>query len=458
MKNDIKAPEAAEKNLSKEIGFLKEIFNRIAAAGEPAEGLLNDFRDRYLRLPPGERVHFFTGILREMEVRKGDIDASLRLLVEGDDRDTLTWGTQLAQLRQSLESPRVKAFRQFVNLRGGLKFLLDLRVDVLAAQRQGPEELRLLDQDIAILFNTWFQQGFLFLQQITQESSFRHIRFLKEHDMVHPMSNIEEMGDRLGEDRLCFALFHQAMPGEMVIFIEVALTHGITRSIQDILGPEKAQPARSVQPDTAIFYSINSTQNGLTGLGFGKLLIFQVVDLIRKTHPQIETFATLSPIPGFWERYLKRILKGDDAPFAMKKKALEALFPEKVRTALIKYHAEKTGAPAAADASAVLLDILSGTEWIQDARYVQYLEKPLLELAYHHVAQEKGKRGKPLNPVANFHLGNGATVTRAHVNFGANPSPRGLAESCGLMVNYIYSDTWRHQIRRTVKSLLPWKT
>jgi malonyl-CoA decarboxylase len=457
MKNDPKAPAPAEKNPSKEVGQLEEIFSRIAAADEPAEGLLNNFRERYIRLPPGERAHFFNAILREMEVRKRDIDTCLKPLIEGNDADTLAWGTHLAKLRQALESPRVKAFRQFVNLRGGLKFLLDLRVDVLAAQRHGPETLRLLDQDIAHLFNTWFQQGFLFLQPITQDSSFRHIRFLQEHDLVHPMTSVEEMGGRLGADRLCFALFHQSMPDEMVIFIEVALTKGITRSIQGILGTEEAKPSRSAPPDTAIFYSINNTQNGLTGLGFGKLLIFQVVDAIRKEHPQIETFATLSPIPGFWERYLKRILQGDDEPFAMKKKDVEALFPEKVRAALLKYHAEQTGTPAA-DVSGVLLDLLSKTEWIQDARYVQWLEKPLLELAYSHVAKEKGKQGKPLNPVANFHISNGATVTRANVNFGANPSPRGLAESCGLMVNYMYSDTWRHQIRRTMKSLLPWKT
>lgn len=457
MKNDRKDPAPVEKSPSKEVSRLVDLFRQIAATLEPPEALLNDFRKQYVRLPQGERVLFFHAILREMEVRKSDIDASLKALSEGKESDPLAWGTQLAELRQALESPRVKAFGQFVNLRGGLKFLLDVRVDVLAAQRQGPEDLRLVDQDIAHLFNTWFQQGFLFLQEITQDSSFRHIQFLKEHELVHPMASVEEMGSRLGEDRLCFALFHQSMPGEMVIFIEVALTKGITRSIQDILGKEEAQPARGRTPDTAIFYSINSTQTGLTGLGFGKLLIFQVVDLIRKTHPQIETFATLSPIPGFWERYLKRILQGDDQPFTMKKKNVEALFPGKVRAALLKYHAEKSGTPAT-DVSAVLLNLLSGTAWIEDARYVQWLEKPLVELAYCHVAQEKGKQGKPLNPVANFHLGNGATVARANVSFGANRSPRGLAESCGLMVNYVYSDTWRHQIRRTVKSLLPWKT
>ncbi len=457
MKNETKEIKPAAKKPSKEVARLADLLSQIASASEPAEGLLGDFREQYTRLPSEDRIPLFNEILRVMEVRKSDIDARLKALIEGSDSDVLAWGTQLADLRKALGSPRVKAFNPFVNLRGGLKFLLDLRVDILAAQRHGPENLQLLDRDIAYLFNTWFQQGFLFLQQITQDSSFRHIRFLQEHDLVHPMTSIEEMGSRLGADRLCFALFHQSMPDEMVIFIEVALTRGVTRSIEGILGKGKSTASRSAAPDTAVFYSINNTQNGLTGLGFGKLLIFQVVDLIRKNHPQIKTFATLSPIPGFWDRYLKRILQGDDKPFAMKKKDVEALFPVKVRTALLKYHAEQTGTQAE-DVSSVLLDLLSGTAWIEDAQFVQWLEKPLIELAYAHVGKEKGKLGKPLNPVANFHISNGATVSRNNVNFGANPSPRGLAESCGLMVNYIYSDTWRHQIRRTVKSLLPLKT
>lgn len=457
MKNDSNETAAAQHIPSKEVRQLVELLRQIATDPEPTEGLMTDFREQYHQLPQCERAYFFTAILREMEVRKYDIEEGLHTLIAGQEADTLAWGTQLAELRQALESPRVTAFNHFVNFRGGLKFLLDVRVDVLTAARHGAEELRLLDQDIAQLFNTWFQQGFLFLQQITMESSFRHIRFLKDHDLVHPMSNIDEMGDRLGADRLCFALFHQSMPGEMVIFIEVAFTRGISHSIQDILGPENKKPTRGAQPDTAIFYSINNAQNGLAGLGFGKLLIFQVVDLIRKTHPHIETFATLSPIPGFWERYLKRILQGDDQRFAMKQKDVENLFPTRNRNALLTYFSEQTGTQAT-DVSAVLLDLFSGTEWIEDPRYVQWLKKPLLELAYFYVVKEKGKRGKPLNPVANFHISNGATVTHAGMCFGANTSPRGLSESCGLMVNYVYSAPWRHQIRRTMKSLIPWKT
>ena len=115
------------------------------------------------------------------------------------------------------------------------------------------------------------------------------------------MANLEEMGRRLGTDRRCFALYHQAMLEEPVVFIEVALTRGLVRSIHEILGGAAA-PGRSVRtPDSAIFYSINNTQNGLAGLGLGKVFIFQVVEALKRDHPDIKTYATLSSYPGFWE-------------------------------------------------------------------------------------------------------------------------------------------------------------
>ena len=107
---------------------------------------------------------------------------------------------------------------------------------------------------------------------------------------------------------------------------------------------------------------------------------------------------------------------------------------------------------------AALLEILSDGHWIEDADYLRMLKKPLTEIAYFYLSQEKDRRGKPLNPVANFHLGNGATVDLKNVNFAANRFPRGVAESCGLMVNYIYSQTWLQQIGRTMKAFLPWRS
>ncbi len=219
----------------------------------------------------------------------------------------------------------MRAFRRFLNASGGLKFLLDLRADVLAA----PSDLGPIDEEIAYLFTSWFQYGFLFLQEITQDSSYRQIRFLKEHDMVHPMASLEEMGNRLGEDRRSFALYHRAMPEEPIVFIEAALTKRIPTSIHEILDDSRSGPESN--PDTAIFYSINNAQNGLVGLGLGKLLIYQVVDAIQRNRPRVSTFATLSPVPGFLNRYLKPILAGNDSAFRMKRADLVKYFPESTR-------------------------------------------------------------------------------------------------------------------------------
>jgi hypothetical protein len=312
-----------------------------------------------------------------------------------------------------------------------------------------------LEEELAHLFNSWFQHGFLFLQEVTRDSPFRQIRFLKDHDMVHPMASLEEMGNRLGEDRRCFALYHRAMPEEPVVFIEAALTRGIARSIHDIIREGDTSEGTKAQPDTAIFYSINNTQNGLAGLGLGKVLIFQVVDAIKRADPRIKTFSTLSPITGFWPRYLKPILEGKKNTFEMTTERVEKTFTVRARRSLMDTYSQRSGR-STADFRSALLEILSSGNWIEDPDLSVHLQKPLTEITHFYVTQERNRHGKPVNPVANFHMGNGATATRKNINFGANRSERGLADSCGMMVNYVYSRTWLQQIGRTMQSWLPW--
>jgi hypothetical protein len=327
---------------------------------------------------------------------------------------------------------------------------------MIAAQRQHPVNLEPLDLDIAQLFDLWFQGGFLFLNEITLDSPYRQIRFLKEHDLVHPMANLEEMGSRLGADRRCFALYHRLMPDEPITFIEVALTRGMATSIHEIIENQENHFNHKKSPDTAIFYSINNTQNGLSGLGLGKVLIFQVVEILEKNYPGIKTFATLSPIPGFWERYFKPVLQGEKDSFQMNRDRLTELFPEKIRQPLFEIHYRKSGKKVT-DLGSLLLEIFSDLRWIEDPEYLRILKKPLTDLVYFYLSQEKDRRGKPLNPVANFHLGNGATVGLKNINFAANHFPRGLMESCGMMVNYVYSQTWLRQASQTMKAYLPWR-
>lgn len=448
-------PMERSKASSKKIADLLDLLKTIHGQKEISRDLLIKFRDRYLEILPEERPWFFEAVIRTFEVGKKDIEKELRLLLAEEGKDPQKWRQGLSSLRQKIGSPRIQIFRNFLNISGGLNFLLDLRADVISAQRQNAFNLEPLDQDIAQLFNLWFQGGFLFLNEITLDSPYRQIRYLKEHDLVHPMASLEEMGNRLGADRRCFGLYHRLMPDEPITFIEVALTRGIATSIHEIIENHESG-GRKKNPDTAIFYSINNTQNGLAGVGLGKVLIFQVVETLEKSDPGIRTFSTLSPIPGFWERYFKPILSGKDLSFQMTRDRLSEFFPEKIRQTFLETYQVKSGEKIA-ELGAALLDILSDSSWIEDADYLRMLKKPLTEIAYFYLSQEKNRRGKPLNPVANFHLGNGATVSLKNVNFAANRFPRGLTESCGLMVNYIYSQTWLQQIGRTMQAFLPWR-
>jgi hypothetical protein len=239
------------------------------------------------------------------------------------------------------------------------------------------------------------------------------------------------------------------MPEEPIVFIEAALTRRIPTSIHEILDDSRSGP--ETRPDTAIFYSINNAQNGLVGLGLGKLLIYQVVDAIRRNRPQVRTFATLSPVPGFLGRYLKPILAGNDAPFQLKRAELLRMFPESARRKVL-------ARAASPDFESALAQVLSDPGWLEDRALAKELEKPLTRIVFYHMNQEKDSGGKPLNPVAGFHLGNGARLGAKHVYFGANRTERGILDSCGIMVSYVYSSTWLQELHRSVSSMLPWQS
>jgi len=440
-----RASPRAEKKALTAPEKLVRLLERIQGASDPPLALLDEFQLAYRQSPRGIRESFFSLLLTRMEVPREPLEGPLNAVASAAADDPVRWTSLLTDLRRKLESPRMRAFRRFLNASGGLKFLLDLRADVLEASLDlGP-----IDEEIAYLFTSWFQYGFLFLQEITQDSSYRQIRFLKEHDLVHPMASLEEMGNRLGEDRRSFALYHRAMPEEPIVFIEAALTRRIPTSIHEILDDSRSGP--ETKPDTAIFYSINNAQNGLVGLGLGKLLIYQVVDAIKRNRPQVQTFATLSPITGLLSRYLKPILAGSDAPFKMKRAELVRLFPESARLKVLARGVSQEFADA-------LAQVLSDPGWLEDRALAKELEKPLTRIAYFHLTQETDAAGKPLNPVAGFHLGNGARLGAKHVYFGANRTERGVLDSCGIMVSYIYSSTWLHELQRSVSSMLPWQT
>lgn len=436
--------------------------NRAASLAQAVKSILADstietkdlerLKTDYLALNREEKSLFFPLLLEIAEVRP---EEAMPLIQEAAKagQDLTAWRRTLIKLRDGIASPRVRLFRRFLGLPGGLKFLLDLRADILAAQRQGGPDLGPLDNDLVELFESWFEDGFLVLKEITLDSPFRQIEILKDRDLVHPMVSVEEMGRRLGRDRRCFALYHYAMPEEPVVFIEAALTKGLVRSIHEIIRPkDEAEAPEESRPDTAVFYSINNTQNGLAGLGLGAMLIFQVVRHLKKTEPYLKNFCTLSPMPGFWRRYLRPILEGKAEGFKMNVQELEKLFDKRTQSLLVEEYVARGGDPQD-DLAKVLLGVFSDTKWAENKALVNSLSKPLSRLGYIYLAEEKNRAGQPLDPVANFHLSNGAALYPANVNFGANWSPMGLERSLSLMVNYIYSQSWLTQIQSSMSRL-----
>jgi hypothetical protein len=440
--------------VKKKVRQVVDLARRFSFGDGTDRKLLERFRGRYDELTPEQCLELFQWLSGEFEVGLVQLEEPMTSLRNTSQHDRAAWNQNVRELRKAITSPRQRLLEGLINTTGGMEFVLELRAQVIDAQRVGETGLEALEEDIAHLLNRWCQHGLLFLEEIDLNAPFETIRFLKDREMVHPMVGLEEMGQRLGMDRMCFALYHVVMPKEPVVFIEVALSRGLLRSIHEIIEDRRGgrQPVKS--PDTAIFYSINNTQNGLAGLGLGKVLIARVTEALRERHPSLTTYSTLSPIPGFWSRYLRPILEGNNGQFDVTRAGVVKRVPTKARQAILDRY--RTLGGVGDDFASVLLDVLSRTSWIEDAVYPQHLRKPLIDLAFTYISKEKDARGRPLNPVAGFHLGNGARVVRSNVNFAANTSRRGLEESCGLMVNYIYSQKALLPIGRAVRSLLPW--
>ncbi len=301
--------------------------------------------------------------------------------------------------RAMLDAPWVKLLAQFNTLPDGVKFLVDLRADLLAFVGGRPD-LRPLERDLRQLLASWFDVGFLELRKVTWDSPASLLEKLARSEAVHAVNGWDDLKNRLDPDRRFFAFFHPRMPAEPLIFLQVALTSGLAAEIGPLLDPD-APLVDANDADAALFYSISSVEPGLAGISFGSFLIEQVVDELRTELPRLRTFATLSPIPGFraWlagELSAGRVRLKDD-----QHEQLVAL----------------VGRP--------------GTEQPPES-----LKNPLLQLCADYLLRAKQPDGRALDPVANFHLSNGARIER--VNWLADPSPRGSETALSLMVNYLY--------------------
>ncbi len=327
-----------------------------------------------------------------------------------------------SQLAIAAEPTRQELLRRMNMAPGGTAALVAMRKTLLSQLRAEPG-LQPLDLDLRHLFASWFNRGFLELRRISWQTPAAILEKLIAYEAVHAIDGWDDLRRRLGPDRRCFGFFHPALPDEPLIFVEVALTTGLASSIQPLLERENVPVAQqnSKNPaDTAIFYSISNCQEGLRGVSFGNFLIKQVVEELKAELPNLTGFATLSPVPGF-SRWLKAHLQeAETAP----------LFSED-ETLLLQAALDCRSSQIFSAFSATL----TTDAWLESPVLVDALRRPLLRLCATYLVTLSDKKG-PSDPVARFHLTNGARLER--VNWLGNTASRGIRESYGIMVNYLY--------------------
>ncbi|MRX50143.1 decarboxylase [Paracoccus sp. S-4012] len=363
------APVADLSALMAELPRTRSETRALALAAQVLEG--------YGRLDAGGRRDFFRALRDGFDPDRATLEAAARAWLEDPTPATLE------ALSRVSEPPRQELLRRLNMAPGGTARLVTMRAHLLDAIRAG-EDLGRVDADLRHLLRSWFNRGFLTLEHIDWDSSARLLEKLIAYEAVHEIHGWDDLRRRvLPPDRRCYAYMHPAMPDEPLIFVEVALMRGLPDSIQAITA-EKRAPLDPATADTAVFYSISNCQTGLAGISFGNLLIKNVVAELRHELPQLGSFVTLSPMPGFSGWLDERAAAGE----------------------------------AAAQA------ILGGDD------------TDLLAQATRYLLCARDERGRPRDPVARFHLGNGAEAHR--VVAGADRSPRGLRQARGVMVNYLY--------------------
>ncbi|MBC2666739.1 malonyl-CoA decarboxylase [Novosphingobium flavum] len=357
------------------LGLARDLLSTRGEASGVA--IASDLLALYAEIDGGERAAFFERLADDFNPDPERLAAAWgRYAAEG-------W-SMLPELATAVEAPRQRLFRLLNLGKGGTAALVRMREDLLSIR--GQDWARRVDADLSHLLASWFNRGFLTLQAINWSSPASLLERVIRYEAVHDIRDWAELRSRLDPpDRRCFAFFHPAMPDEPLIFVEVALTKGIPESIQDVLAPDRV-PLRADEADTAVFYSISNCQPGLRGISFGHFLIKQVATDIRRVLPGLDCFVTLSPIPGFvsWLKDTKPDL-----------------------------------------AAAVLAEGKSDE-----------VRMDLLQAGVDYFLEAKSADGRPVDPVARFHLGNGARLER--LNWMGDSSPKGIRQSAGMMVNYLY--------------------
>ena len=372
------------------VEFCRELLSTLGEASGVA--LARQIVEAYGSLDDDAKLAFFRELRSGFHVDPEYILACAEdYRLTGDDRS-------LSRLQSSVEARRQELFRRINMAPDGTGMLVSLREDLLR-HAAGAPELMPVDDDLAHLLASWFNRGFLSLRRVDWDTPASVLEKIIAYESVHAITGWDDLRGRLADDRRCFAFFHGALPDDPLIFVEVALVHGLSGSVQPLI--DRDRPVlRPDAADTAIFYSINNCHRGLKGISFGNFLIKQVILELQREFPRLKTFATLSPIPTF-RYWLSGVLDDPETEFVT-------------------------------DADRKLLKALDSPDWLCSETGL----KPLLQrlAAIYFLAAKRD--GCPYDPVARFHLRNGARLER--INWQGDVSGNGMAQSAGMLVNYVY--------------------
>lgn len=427
---------------------------------EPADANLEDFSQGYMKLPQEGRKELLLALSRDYDVKRERVRELMRQYLSIDlDNSMMDENSSCAEhenalavlyrteknLRDALKPMYAAFFERLVANPGGLKLLVVFRADLLSLlSKENTPSIRSLESHLKEKLITWLSPAALELHQITWDDAASLLEKIVAYEAVHPIRSLLDLKRRLSVGRRCFGYLHPAIPGEPLIFIEVALLKEIAKSIQEVLWDDPPIPESAAT--CALFYSISSTQAGLSGINLGKFLIKRVVELLRREMPHITVFATLSPLPGYMQWLLSKLasqlklanLESECTEDLSKRESCstfkENILLEEEEKMILAATRECTGGKTAME---VLYNLLTSTksDWTKSDQLLAALQPLLMRLCVRYLLKEK-KRGKALDAVANFHLQNGAMVER--INWMGDNSEKGIQQSGGIMVNYVY--------------------
>ena len=385
------APERADGDVSDLVALCDALLSGRGEASGTA--LAREILDGYRTLDTDGRAAFFEALARNYGPDTNRLEKALEDWRKAPD------GADAADLHFASEPQRQELFRRLNRAPGATHQLVSMRADLLDLKK-GRADLATLDRDLVHLLSSWFNRGFLVLRRIDWSTPAIVLEKVIRYEAVHEIRGWNDLRRRIDPvDRRCYAFFHPALNDEPLIFVEVALTEAIPGAIAPLLDADRS-PVAIDRTRTAVFYSISNCQRGLAGISFGNFLIKQVVEELRRELPKLDNFVTLSPVPGF-----------------------------------MAWLSSATDHPVTDDERA-LLARLDQPDWINDAAIAQQLRTVIEPLAAYYFLKAKTLRGLPVDPVARFHLGNGARLER--IDWLGDLSPKGLRESAGVMVNYLY--------------------